>query len=306
MPSRYMINDPSSAQSQVMGNLREKMNMIGQVLIDKKMKEQKRQQEMADAIELYKQKKKAELEFDPTLKTLESLGLRGSATTQDVESPAQIGKLQGNTQQSGKLGGFKPKGFTLGGVQFEREPSDEETQRDIDVKVKTKIAEEATKGLPIETGGKLAMVRQAKKDIKEVRDMLFPEGTAKSFKRGLAFASNLPGSRAPLLGAVIPQALPFHEKGQKIYSRLQNAVAAKLRVETGAQANPSEVENILRRFGITSASDPSAAFDALKRLENFMDETINITDPQGRFGSEDTSQDGFSVTPNGNKYKILQ
>jgi hypothetical protein len=141
------------------------------------------------------------------------------------------------------------------------------------------------KGLSIETGGKLAMVKQAKGDIQEVRKMLFPDGTPKSFKRGLATASNIPGSRAPIIGAIIPQALPFHEGAQKIYSRLQNAVAAKLRVETGAQANPAEVENILARFGVTGTSNPEAAFDALNRLENFMDTTIDITDPNQLFST---------------------
>lgn len=149
--------------------------------------------------------------------------------------------------------------------------------------------EERGKGLSIETGGKLAMVQQAKQDIGEVRTMLFPDGTPKSFKRGLATMSNLPGSRAPLVGAIIPQAMPFHESGQKIYSRLQNAVAAKLRVETGAQANPSEVENILARFGVTGASSPEAAWDALNRLEDFMDKTITVTDPKGRFGGSKKS-----------------
>ena len=39
----------------------------------------------------------------------------------------------------------------------------------------------------------------------------------------------------------------------------------------------------MRRFGISGASSPEAAWDALNRLEDFMDETITITDPRGRF-----------------------
>lgn len=199
---------------------------------------------------------------------------------------AEIDKQNAQAQQMQNLqagGQFKPKSMTVGGVNFERVPTEEERQAELQNKAQEEQAKESRKGLPIETGGKLAMVKQAKNDIAEVRQMLFPDGTAESFDRGRAFNSNLPMSRAPILGAVIPQAMPFNEMGQKIYSRLQNAVAAKLRVETGAQANPSEVENILARFGITSASNPKAAFDALQRLEGFMDETINITDPAGRF-----------------------
>jgi hypothetical protein len=215
------------------------------------------------------------------------------------QAPVTEGVAQeGTGMVLGKSPSMRLKGATVdeeGNLKYNIEaiPTEEELSRDADIERRKDIAKEDIKGLPIETGGKLAMVKQAKKDIGEVRKMLFPgkkdingtlqESKPENFNRGLAFASNLPGSRAPILGAVIPQALPFHESGQKIYSRLQNAVAAKLRVETGAQANPSEVENILARFGVTSASSPEAAWDALQRLEDFMDETINITDPRGRF-----------------------
>jgi len=61
---RY-IDNPMSAQTQVMGNLRDKINMIGQVLIQKKMKEQARKQELADSLELYRGKSEIDLQ-DPS------------------------------------------------------------------------------------------------------------------------------------------------------------------------------------------------------------------------------------------------
>lgn len=145
------------------------------------------------------------------------------------------------------------------------------------------IADKQSKGLSIETGGKLAMVNQAKKDIQGVRDILFPDGTPQSFRPGVAGLSNL-----PFIGPA-----PYNEDAQKVFSRLHNALAAKLRVETGAQANPSEVDNMLKRFGIGITSDPNAAFDNLKRLEDFMDETIKITDPSNVFSDVNQSIDKF-------------
>ena len=249
-------------------------------------------------------------ELEDALRAIITGGMQGYGQSQqtllDVKKDIWKERLKANMQKE-LMSSMMPQGTTSEDVEMSLTPSGpsykflspyEKKTRILNVQEAEKKAFEATpageqekairekKGLSIETGGKLAMVKQAKLDIQEVRDMLFPDKTPKSFKRGLAFASNLPASRFPVLGAVIPQALPFHEKGQKIYSRLQNAVAAKLRVETGAQANPSEVENILARFGVTSFSDPKAAMDALNRLENFMDETINITDPRGLYSKD--------------------
>lgn len=260
--------------------------------------QKQREQQFNEAIRMMMMEAQIKQQFDPEAQFRQQM-------LQMFQQP-----LQQPQQQIG--GGFRPKSFTYGGFTMEKQPTEEEFQQGLQRKLQEQQALESQKGLSIETGGKLAMVSQAKKDIQEVRDMLFPEGTAKSFKRGLAFVSNLPGSRAPLIGAIIPQALPYapwwakaSEQGQKIYSRLQNAVAAKLRVETGAQANPSEVENILRRFGITSASSPQAAWDALQRLEDFMNTTINITNPSGRFGistnNQNQPQGQLMVDNQGNK-----
>lgn len=235
-----------------------------------------------DAIQLLLLKTKLEQMSDPMkvaqaemLNKVMSGGFNfgGQGQNAPASSSGEVVPMQGAYPESMDLGMFKMKFPKPAGI----------AQSEIANKIAENKAVEAQKGLPIETGGKLAMVKQAQTDIQDVRKMLFPDGTPNSFSRGRAFLSNLPGSRGHLWSGLIPQAMPFSEMGQKIYSRLQNAVAAKLRVETGAQANPSEVENILQRFGITSASNPKAAWDALDRLEQFMNTTINITDPSGRF-----------------------
>lgn len=231
-----------------------------------------------------------------------------------MERENMLANLEAYKKASGETG-LEPS-FKGGKFGFESVSPYEQRKRELDLAESERKAQEATpegqqrkaemekKGLPIETGGKLAMVKQAKQDIQDVRGLLFPQGTPESFSRGRAFLSNIPGSRGHVWSGLIPQAMPFSEMGQKIYSRLQNAVAAKLRVETGAQANPSEVENILQRFGVTSASNPKAAWDALQRLENFMDETISITDPRGLFTSP-TQQREIGFNPETQKRQEL-
>jgi hypothetical protein len=254
---------------------------------------------------------------------LKQLGFIGGGTT-GVNAGATTGETTDIT--GGVLpsrSGLKLKGANIGGLSFEVPQTEEERKATVEEGIQADVAKqkalEKGKGLSVETGGKLAMVIGGLKDLKEVRNMLFPDGTPQSFKRGLATVSNIPLSRAPILGAVIPESLPdspfwrnASEKGQGIYSRLQNAVAAKLRVETGAQANPSEVENILRRFGVSGASSPQAAFDALNRLEDFFNETIKIIDPTGRFTSgetniqEETEKEGgqIMIDAQGNKAMV--
>ena len=289
-------------------NLRGNIKDIGNVMLQKQLKDQEEKKQIQQVIQkalLESALKNQQLKPGADLSTLDTSQGMGSILGQipKVFEQDPMTKLE----ETGKIADIENKIYAAGGPAPSRTPKatilggEQPTSsniiadasnlepKDLDQFGRPTGFQEK-KGLSIETGGKLAMVKQAKNDIEEVRQMLFPDGTPNSFKRGLATASNLPGSRAPLIGAIVPQALPFHEGGQKVYSRLQNAVAAKLRVETGAQANPSEVENILARFGITGASSPEAAFDALKRLEGFMDETINITDPTGKFSGKAKSQ----------------
>ena len=127
-----------------------------------------------------------------------------------------------------------------------------------------KLEDNSEKPLSGDTAGKLAMLSQASRDVEEAKTMLFPNGKLDVKRLTSGF-----------LGAP-------SELGREINSRIDNAVAAKLRAETGAAATPGEVDNISKRFkpkpGI---DDENAVSDKLIRLKEYIDEAAYYIDPQG-------------------------
>lgn len=142
---------------------------------------------------------------------------------------------------------------------------------------------ERAKGLPSESAGKFTMLNQALSDLNLAEKMLFPkraEGQEK-FARGLAFRAAVPGGQAPFIGKVIPDTLGG--RGTLIGSKIDNALEAKLRIETGAAATQEEFNRLKSRFGITWMDTYASAKDKIKRLKEFMRNAIVTIDPTGQF-----------------------
>ncbi len=152
-------------------------------------------------------------------------------------------------------------------------------KKDIEKAVKKEKALKKVKGMPAESAGKFAALKDSRQDIKDLRSMLFNEKGELDIK--LATLSNIPGSRAPLIGRLIPNVSPFHTKAIKINSRMENILSSKLRIETGATATEGEVDNLIRRFGISFKDTTESAKDKLNRLERFIDSAIVAIDPSG-------------------------
>jgi len=134
------------------------------------------------------------------------------------------------------------------------------------------------KGLPAESAGKLTMIQQALSDLETVEKGLFK---GDEFKRGLAFRANVPGGQAPFIGRVIPDTLGG--RGTNIGSAMNNALEAKLRIETGAAATQEEFNRIRDRFAITSFDTGSSARNKIRRLKDFMKNAAITVDPTGKF-----------------------
>ena len=131
------------------------------------------------------------------------------------------------------------------------------------------------KGMPAEGAGKTAMLEQAKTDLLGIESMLFPgEGENETFNRKLAIKSNMP---------IIGGALPFSGEAKKVNSRMQNALEAKLRIETGAAATQPEFDRLMDRFGIAFDDTLVSAKDKFERLIDFMDNATIKIDPSGRY-----------------------
>ena len=208
----------------------------------------------------------------------------GAPPTMQVETPTLGG---GKVKSVVPLfGGGKVSGTTAGGVRTELDLLDvpimgEDVTKWTDGKGNNPSAgwtprqaqargfKPAQAAMAAETGGKVVMVAQSIKDIEVAEALLFPKPG--QFNRKLAF-----GAQTDLPEWMIADA-------QTVQSALNNAIAAKLRVETGAQANPGEIKNIASRFFPSGIKDSEkSARNKLTRLKQFMKDGKFVMDPQGR------------------------
>lgn len=123
------------------------------------------------------------------------------------------------------------------------------------------------KNFTAETAGKLKMLDQAGADVKDIRSIIFdPQGKLK---------------KDVLFGTSVPFTAGVGGDSRKVYSAIENAVAAKLRAETGAAANVDEVKKTSQRFAPTILDTPESAKYKLDRLEEYVNSTYSIVDPTG-------------------------
>ncbi len=175
------------------------------------------------------------------------------------------------------FGQLRPTAFERVATQEELDREAEQSARAAGIKQQVL---DKLKGMPGESAAKLTMIQQALSDLEGVEEQLFtPEG---KFRRGLAFAANIPGGQAFGIGRVIPD-VGFGTEARILNSRMNNALEAKLRIETGAAATQEEFNRLQTRFGVTGFDTPESARNKIKRLKEFMRSAIITIDPTGRF-----------------------
>jgi hypothetical protein len=124
-------------------------------------------------------------------------------------------------------------------------------------------------GMPAETGGKVVMLGQAIEDMDKAISMILPP--TGGFNRKLAIGA---GTNAPEFAV---------EGSQIVRSAVLNAMSAKLRMETGAQSNESEIQGIVDRYWPSGVRDnEKSARYKMTRLQRFMTDGKFIMDPKGR------------------------
>jgi len=153
--------------------------------------------------------------------------------------------------------------FTINGVEVDELPKGT-VVKSID----------SSKGLPAESAGKAAALEQALGDLGDLRDLLFDrdeKGNITNFKDLVALGSLAPG------GGV-------GETSRLVSSRINNALEAKLRIETGATATEPELKRLFGRFAPKPLLDnEKTALDKIARLEEFMRSAIIKIDPSGKY-----------------------
>lgn len=141
--------------------------------------------------------------------------------------------------------------------------------------------------------GKVTLAQESLKNIDDIKSMLFPDGTSKSFNREAAFGSNPPALRLPLIGRVganVRRDNPLDptdnvkaQEAQDLFRKIGAALSARQLIQTGVAARPEETQKLIEQFAPNFFSNPDAALKGLDELKTFYSEYINKTDPETRF-----------------------
>jgi hypothetical protein len=120
-----------------------------------------------------------------------------------------------------------------------------------------------------ERAGKQTLIEQAQANITDIKNAVIgPDGT---IDRGLVFTM---WGDVPLMGKGIPGT-----EGRMTRARMEDASSAKLRLETGAQANEGEITGIIDRFMPSPFDDDATIKDKLTRMETFFNTALSKTNP---------------------------
>jgi hypothetical protein len=122
-----------------------------------------------------------------------------------------------------------------------------------------------------EVAGKAALIVQGRKDIRRFRDMMIKDG---KIDRELLALVDPVG-----VGTAVPGT-----DGELAYSLIYNVVAAKLRVETGAQAPHTEVVELAKRFVPKWWNNDKTIHSKIMRLDEFLQAAQRFIDPNADFG----------------------
>ena len=148
---------------------------------------------------------------------------------------------------------------------------------------------EAAKG-PGADSGRVALATESIKNIKDIKKILFPDGTAESFKRTTAFASNLPMGSLPIFPS-----RGWGKSEQEVFRKMGAALSGRQLIQTGVAARPEETQRLISQFAPSLGSNPEAAFNALTELEAFYNDYLQRTDPERRLGSNYGQQQDNSL-----------
>lgn len=121
-----------------------------------------------------------------------------------------------------------------------------------------------------QNAGIATMLEQADSDLQKLTNRLIDKSGR--VDRDLLREMNID---IPLMGSGIPGT-----EGRTYASYISNAIAAKLRSETGAQANDKEIAEISKRFSPSLFDNDETVRNKISRLQDFMKEASSKMDPQ--------------------------
>jgi len=204
----------------------------------------------------------------------------------------EITSLKQNAEAVSQMGasgiGLRPKTIKRGDITYEVPETEQERQDKLAQEKEKDIQKEITKGVTADVAGRVTLAKESLGNIKDIRSILFPDGTPKSFKRGVAFGSNLPGPG---------KALPLAKDSQTVNRKMGASLAGRQLIQTGMAARPEETAKLVAQFAPNAFSNSTSAWDALNELETFYNSYLDTTVPERRFGKDaDKKSSGNELT----------
>lgn len=162
-------------------------------------------------------------------------------------------------------------------------PTAERKKNELDIE-KSK-QEEIVKGPAEAAVGKIALANESLKNIEDIKNTLFPDGTPQSFDRKVAFQSNTPNIKVPVIGQVGPSYIPT-EKGQDVFRKMGASLSARQLIQTGVAARPEETQKLVDQFAPNVFSNPEATLKGLDELQSFYKDYLKNSVPEKRLKND--------------------
>ncbi len=238
------------------------------------------EQEFQKALQMLIMQAQIKQQYDPEAQFRQqilSLITGGGGGLPQGQQPSGMGMGgQGIAPQG--IGGMRPrlKGMNIGGMNLEFPQTQEEWQQETSRKVQEQKQTELAKGIPTSETGKAALARESLQNIEDVKNMLFPKGTAKSYQRWTATGSNLPLSQLPLIPSNIGAYNP-----QTIFRKVGAAISGRQLIQTGVAARPEETLKLIRQFAPSGLMSSKAALEGLNELQKFYQDYLNLLQTKG-------------------------
>jgi hypothetical protein len=205
-------------------------------------------------------------------------------------------------QPSPQPGKFVTTGLNVGGLSttnLDALKQTEQVKNQADIDKQTAL--EGIKGPSGEIGGRIALARESMQRLRNIKRMIFPDGTPKSFRRDLALGANLPGISLPGFGRVTPTKVgnvpfteaddPFVNDAQDLHRELGTILSGRQLIQTGVAARPEETERLVEQFAPNVWSGAESAMNGLNQLESFYKDYLKVIDPSGAKGASSGLED---------------
>lgn len=130
--------------------------------------------------------------------------------------------------------------------------------------------------IPTSEAGRYTLANESVKNIEDVKNILFPDGTPKSFRKDLAIKGQF--ARWGL-------AAPTDKDGQRLYRKLSSALSGRQLIQTGVAARPEETNLLYKQFYGNALSNPDSLFEGLNQLKDFYTNYQGIVSQKGDSGN---------------------